>query len=68
MHCSLCMFPITSLHEVFSGCFKQVFFHLGDKIVIAGRLRQVEVLYSNNGMGICLGGLSTGHLRRVVVL
>ena len=30
------------------------------------RIRQVVVLYSNDCMGICLGRLSTGLLRRVV--
>ena len=30
--------------------------------------RWLVVLYNNNYMGICLGGLSTDHLRRVVVL
>ena len=35
--------------------------------MVAGRVRQVAVLYSNNCMGICLGGLRTGRLRRVVV-
>ena len=60
--------PITSLHKVFSGCFKQVCFHLGDKKVIAGRLRQVVVLFGNDCMEICLGELSIDPLRRVVAL
>ena len=42
------------------------FFHLGDKK--AGRVRQVVVLYSNDSMGICLGGLSIGQLRRMVAI
>ena len=47
-----------------------VYFFLGggQKKVVAGHVRQVVVLYSNDGMGICLGGLSIGCLRRVVVL
>ena len=35
--------------------------------MVAGRVRQVVVLYSNDCMGICLGGLSTGCLIEVVV-
>ena len=31
-------------------------FHLGDKKVVAGHVRQVVILYSNDCMGICLGG------------
>ena len=42
------------------------FFHLGD-IIVAGRVRQAVVLYSNNCMGIDLGGLSIGHLIEVVL-
>ena len=26
MHCSICLFCISSLDKVFSGCFRQVFF------------------------------------------
>ena len=44
------------------------FFISGDKNVVAGRVRQMVVLHSNDGMGICLGRLSIGRLRRVVVL
>ena len=36
--------------------------------MVAGRFRQVVVLYSKNCMGICSGGPSIGRLRRVVVL
>ena len=36
--------------------------------MVAGCIRQVVVLYSNNCMGICLGGRSTGHLKEVVIL
>ena len=35
--------------------------------MVTGRVRQVVVLYSNDCMGICLGGLSIGFLRRVVI-
>ena len=31
--------------------------------MVAGRIRQVVVLYSNNFMGLGLGGHSIGHLR-----
>ena len=35
--------------------------------MVAGRVRQLVVLYSNDGTGICLGGLSVGRLTEVVV-
>ena len=38
------------------------------KKVVAGSIRQVIVLCSNDRMGICLGRLSIGRLRRVVAL
>ena len=38
------------------------------KKVVAGRVRQVVVLYSNDCSEICSGGLSIGRLRRVVIL
>ena len=38
------------------------------KKVVAGRVKQVVVLYSNNFTGIRLGGLSIGRLRQVVGL
>ena len=37
------------------------------KKVITGRVRQVVVLYSNNCLGICLGGLSISRRRQAVV-
>ena len=40
----------------------------GAKKVVAGCVRQVVILYSNNCMRIGLGGLSIGCLRQVVVL
>ena len=46
----------------------RLFFIWETKKVVAGRVRQVVVLYSNDCMGICLGGLNIGRLRRVVVL
>ena len=54
----------TFLHWVkfCSGCFRQVFFQLGGKKVVAGHVRQVVVLFSNDCMGICLAGLCNGHL------
>ena len=39
------------------------FFIWETKKAIADRIRQVVVLYSNDYMGICLGGLSNGLLR-----
>ena len=36
--------------------------------MVAGRIRQVVVLYSNDCMGIGLGGLSVGRFRQVAVL
>ena len=45
------------------------FFSFGGQIkVVAGHVRQVVILYSNNCMGISLGGLSIGRLRLVVIL
>ena len=60
------IFPFFHWIKFCSGCFRQVFFHLGD-IIVAGRVRQAVVLYSNNCMGIGLGGLSIGHLIEVVL-
>ena len=51
-----------------SGFFRQVFFIWETKKVVAGHVRQVVVLYSNNCMEICLDVRSTGRLRRVVFL
>ena len=61
-------FPFLHTVKFCSGCFRQVFFIWETKIVVAGRIRQVVVLYSNNCMGFCLGGLSLGRLKQVVVL
>ena len=33
---------------IISGCFRRDFFHLRDRIKVAGRVRQVVVLYSND--------------------
>ena len=49
--------------KFFRGYFRQAF-----KKVVAGCIRQVVVLHSNNCMGICMGGLSIGCLRQVVIL
>ena len=43
------------------------FFIWETKKVVAGRVRQVVVLYSNDCMGICSGGPSIGRLIEVVV-
>ena len=51
------------------GCFRQAVFSFGcQKKVAAGHVRQMVVLYSDNYMGICLGGLNIGCLQQVVVL
>ena len=41
----------------------RVFFHSGDKKMVAGCIRLVVVLYSNDRMGIGLGRLSIGCLK-----
>ena len=46
----------------------RLFFIWETKKVVAGRVKQVVVLYSNDCTGIRWGGLSIGRLRRVVVL
>ena len=52
----------------FAVVLDRFLFISGDKKkVIAGRVRQVVVLYSNNCMGICLGGLSISRCREAVV-
>ena len=38
-----------------SGCFRQLFFIWGTKKEVAGRVRQVVVLYSNDWIEIDLG-------------
>ena len=45
------------MDKVFSGGFRQAFFQLGAKKVVAGRVRQVVVLHSNDCTGICSGEL-----------
>ena len=58
----------------FAGlCFAMIildglFFIWETKKVVAGCVRQVVILYSNDCSRICLGRLSIGCLRRVVVL
>ena len=61
-------FPFLCSVKFFSSCLRQVFFIWETKRVVASHVRQLVVLYSNNCMGICLGGLSIGCLRWVVVL
>ena len=65
---ALCLFPFVHYIKFSSGCFKQVLSHLGKKKLVAGRIRQVVVLCSNDYMGNFLGKLSIGSLRQVVVL
>ena len=63
---ALCLFLISSLGKV---VVLDMFFYIWEtKIVVAGRVRQVVILYSNDFIGICLGSFSIGHLRQVVVL
>ena len=57
-------FPFLRWVKFCSSCFGQVFFNLGNKKVVAGCVRLVIILPSNNFMGMCLGRLSTGRLRR----
>ena len=46
----------------------RLFFIWETKKVIAGCVEKVVILYGNDCIGIGLGGLSIGPLRRVVVL
>ena len=50
------------LHWIYfcSGCFRQFFFHLGTKKVVASRFRQVVDLYSNDYISIGLGRFRIG--------
>ena len=64
MHCSLCLFHISWLGKVFSGCFRQTFLIWETKKVVTGCIRQVVVLYSNNFMEICLADLGLVVLQR----
>ena len=59
---------LPTLGKVLFRRFYTGFFHLETKKVVAGQVRQVVFLYSNGCMKICLGGLSIGRVRRVVVL
>ena len=61
-------FPFLCCLNFCSGCFRQVLFQLGDKKVVAGRVRKVVVLYSNDCMEIYFDGLSICRFRRVVIL
>ena len=55
------LFCENNLVVVLDGIFF-IFFHLGDRIKVAGRVKQVVVLYSNDCKGICLDGLSISRL------
>ena len=61
---------MSSYYEHFAVVVLDRFFSFGvyTKKVVVGRMKQVVILYSNNCMGIGLHGLSTGHLRLVIVL
>ena len=67
MHCSLFLVRISLLDKVFSGVLDRLFSFGRQKKVVACRVKQVVVLYSNDCMGIRLGELSIARLRRVVV-
>ena len=45
---ALCLFPISLLGNVLDCFLLFFFFHLGEKKVVAGRARQVVVLYSKS--------------------
>ena len=62
------LLPISSVDKVLQWLSYTGFFISGTKRVVAGRVRQVFVLYSNGSMRIGLGDLSIGRPRRVVVL
>ena len=62
-------FPFLCLVKIVVVVLDRFFFSFGgQEKVVAGRIRQVVILYSNDGMGIDLGGLNIGHLRWVVIL
>ena len=59
MHCSLYLFPISLFDKVFQWLFQINFFSFGrQKKVVAGRVKQVVVLFSNDCTGIRRGILS----------
>ena len=67
MHCSICLFHISSLDK-FSVVVLDRLFFIGRQKKVTGCVRQL-VIYKVKIVGeICLGGLSIGHLRRVVSL
>ena len=62
-------FPFLRWAKFCSGCFGQVFFLIWEtKKVVAGCIRQLVILCSNDCMGICLCGHSIGRLRRGAIL
>ena len=67
-----CIVPYVFLHSFAGSSFvvvalDRIFFICKSKKVVADCNRQVVLLYSNNCMGICLGGLSIAHPTEVVV-
>ena len=58
----ICCFPFLCRISFTVVVLDRFFFLLGTKNVVAGHMRQVVVLYSNNCMRTGLGGLSIGHL------
>ena len=63
MHC----FPFLRWIKFCDGFRQGFFFIWGTKKVVAGRIKQVVVLYSNDCMGTGFGRLSIGRLTEVVV-
>ena len=68
MHCCLMfVFHFFAGLRFCSGCFRKVLFIWKTKKVVAGCVRQVIVLYSNDCMRICLSGLSIDRLIELVI-
>ena len=68
MHCSLMFVSHFFAGPSFVVVVLDKFFSFRKQKSGRYRIRQVVVLYGNNCMGICLGGLSIGRLRQVAVL
>ena len=63
MNKSLFLFSICLLGKVLQWLLQTYFFHLEDKKVVTGGIRQAVILYSNKCQGICFGRLTIGRLR-----
>ena len=62
------LLPISLLDSFLVVVLDRLFFIWETKKVVAGRVKQVVISYSNDCVGIRWDGLSIGHLRRVVLL